>query len=430
MNHKHRVVIVGGGAGGLELAVKLGRAYGESHVTLVDKAPFHIWKPSLHEVAAGTLDIHREGLSYPMLAHDHGFRFVPGAMTAVDRERQTVSVAPLLDEDGEEILPARSLPYDTLVLAIGSHGNFFNTPGAEAYALSLDSTEAAERFRRALLKITTRLDAQPDGQGSAHVLIVGGGATGVELAAELLEASQVLSNYGASHASIPRLHIRLLEGGPRVLAPLPERISAAATKLLTKRGASVITDCRVTEVTPNTVITNQQVYPADLCIWAAGIKAPGVLTTLGLETNRLNQVIVNEQLQTADPRVFALGDCAAVDWAGTDNKVPARAQAAHQMSNYLFKVMKARIDGSPMPAEAFAYRDFGSLVSLGHAQGVGTLMGSLQGRNFFVEGVVARVMYSSLRWSHHAVVLGRIGACIRALSGFLAKRSRPRVKLH
>src|SRR5690606_22777962 len=171
-------------------------------------------------------------------------------------------------------------------------------------------------------------------------------------------------------------------------------------------------------------------YPADLCIWAAGIKAPGVLTTLGLETNRLNQVVVNAQLQTADPHVFALGDCAEVEWVGTGNKVPARAQAAHQMSNYLFKVVKARIEGRPLPAEAFEYRDFGSLVSLGHAQGVGTLMGSLQGRNFFVEGVVARVMYSSLRWSHHAVVLGWAGACVRALGGFLARRSRPRVKLH
>lgn len=430
MNRKHRVVIVGGGAGGLELAVKLGRAYGESHVTLIDKSLFHIWKPSLHEVAAGTLDIHREGLSYPMLAHDRGFRFVPGVMTGVDREQRAVAVDAWIDEEGEEVLPARSIPYDTLVFAIGSHGNFFNTPGAEQFALSLDSTEAAERFRRALLKITTRLEAQPDATASAHVLIVGGGATGVELAAELLEAAQVLSNYGASHTSIPRLQVRLLEGGPRVLGPLPERIAAAATKLLSKRGVSVMTDCRVTEVTADSVITNQGAFPADLCIWAAGIKAPAVLTTLGLEVNRLNQLVVNAQLQTADPHIFALGDCASAAWVGTDKQVPARAQAAHQMATYLFKRIKERIEGDAPSAEVFAYRDFGSLVSLGHSQGVGTLMGSLQGRNFFVEGLVARTMYSSLRWSHHAVVLGWPGACIRALGGFLTKRSRPRVKLH
>ena len=124
-----RIVIVGGGAGGLELACKLGRRLGAEQVTLVDRQLFHIWKPSLHEVAAGTLDIHQEGLSYEMLAHDNRFTFCFGAMTALDATGKTLTVAPVNDEAGEELIPERSLPFDQLVIAVGSTANHFNEIG-------------------------------------------------------------------------------------------------------------------------------------------------------------------------------------------------------------------------------------------------------------------------------------------------------------
>src|SRR5690606_14735118 len=133
----HRVVIVGGGAGGLELAAKLGRAYGPQCVTLVDSRPIHIWKPSLHEAAAGTLDIYQEGLSYLMLAKLCGFTFALGELQAVDRERRAVRIGQVLDAQGDMVLPQRELPYDTLVLALGSVSNFFNTPGAAQHAVTL-----------------------------------------------------------------------------------------------------------------------------------------------------------------------------------------------------------------------------------------------------------------------------------------------------
>src|SRR6202022_3644733 len=136
----HKVVIVGGGAGGLELASRLGRRYGPGHVTLVDKNSFHIWKPSLHEVAAGTLDIHKEGLSYAMLARDCGFTFAPGELRGLDRVGQTLELGPLTSEQGEVLGPSRTLRYDSLVLAVGSKSNFFGTPGAAEYSIALDST--------------------------------------------------------------------------------------------------------------------------------------------------------------------------------------------------------------------------------------------------------------------------------------------------
>ncbi|MDX3906662.1 MAG: FAD-dependent oxidoreductase [Pigmentiphaga sp.] len=428
----HRIVIAGGGAGGLELAVRLGRRHGPEHVTLIDASPFHIWKPSLHEVAAGTVDIHREGLSYAMLAHDNGFRFVLGEMTGVDRQARQVSVAALRDTDGSPILPERGIPYDTLVLAIGSLGNFFNTPGAEQYAISLDTTDAAERFRLELLKIMARasIGADEATPGVVNVVIVGGGATGVELAAELHEAGHTISAYGLPGVSPQNLRITLIEGGPRILGPLPERVARAAEALLTERGVQVVADCRVSEVTRHTVAAQDKVFDADLCVWAAGIKAPALMDKLGLELNGMQQVKVDETLRTSDPDIYALGDCAAAPWRETGKTVPARAQAAHQQASYLARILSARIEGSAPPAQPFRFRDFGSLVSIGHAEGVGSLMGNLSGRKLLVEGWIARLMYGATHWSHYATVLGWWGATLRSLSRFLNRRSQPRVKLH
>ncbi|GAA4321162.1 FAD-dependent oxidoreductase [Pigmentiphaga soli] len=423
----HRVVIVGGGAGGLELAVRLGRRYGAGVVTLVDATPFHVWKPSLHEVAAGTIDIHREGLSYAMLAHDNGFRFVAGRMTGADRAARQVQVDALRDSDGEEVLPARTLPYDTLVLCLGSNGNFFNTPGAEQYAVSLDSTASAERFRIELLKAVARKGRA--GAGAAvEIAIVGGGATGVELAAELHEAGRTLAAYGLGVEAVPRLDMTLIESGPRILGPLPERVADAAREELVRRGVRVKEGCKVLEVAQGSLRTSGGDLPADLFVWAAGIKAPTLLRDLGLPVNAVNQLVVDDRLRTEDEAVYAFGDCAAAPWQG--KTVPARAQAAHQQAAYLARVLSARIEGRSPPAEPFAFRDFGSLVSIGHAEGVGTLMGGLAGRRLLVEGWVARVMYASIHWSHYATVLGWWGATMRSLAQFFGRRSRPRVKLH
>src|ERR1700755_2242851 len=129
-----KMLVVGGGAGGLELACKLGRRFGAERIALVDAKLFHVWKPSLHEVAAGTLDIHQEGLSYQMLAHDCGFTFVYGAMTALDAGRKGLGVGPVkAANDGEEIFPARSISYHSLVIAVGSTSNYFGVPGAREH---------------------------------------------------------------------------------------------------------------------------------------------------------------------------------------------------------------------------------------------------------------------------------------------------------
>ncbi len=428
------IVIVGGGAGGLELASKLGRKLGRDQVTLVDCRLYHVWKPSLHEVAAGTLDIHQEGLSYQMLAHDNGFTFVYGALTGLDAAGKRITVAPVHSESGEEIIPERQLAFSSLCIAVGSVSNYFGVPGARENTISLNATEDAEGFRLKMLKLLTmaelRKERQPD--AGLDIVIIGGGATGVELAAELREASSVYADYGFRRFDpIKDVRITLLEGAPRILAPLPERVSTAATKLLAKRHVGVVTGCRVVDIQSGSVTdANGVAYPADMCVWAAGIKAPDFLATLGLPTNKGGQIDVTDHLNvTGFADIFAFGDCAACP--GIDGKtVPPRAQAAHQQADYLLETLLRQAAGKPPLSKPYVYRDYGSLVSIGQQTTVGSLMGSLKGLSWFVEGLFARIMYVSLHLMHHQAILGTVRTAILAAGRFLVKRTTPLVKLH
>ncbi|MES2016890.1 MAG: NAD(P)/FAD-dependent oxidoreductase [Pseudomonadota bacterium] len=424
------IVIVGGGAGGLELASRLGRTLGPASVTLVDCRLFHVWKPSLHEVAAGTLDLHQEGLSYQMLAHDNGFTFVYGPLTGLDAAAHTLTVGAVRDLDGDVLLAERSVDFTSLVIAVGSTSHYFGVPGAEAHTISLNATEDAERFRLRLLKQLAQADLRQS--GGVDIVIIGGGATGVELAAELREASGVYAAYGFQHLQPERdVRITLLEGAPRILAPLTAQVAKAAHALLEQRRIRVVTDCRVTAIEAHQVTdAGGAVYPASLCVWAAGIRAPAFLAQLGLPTNKNGQIVVDGQLRVQGVAgVFALGDCAAC--MDADGKlVPPRAQAAHQQADYLRRQLIRLARGQGLRAAPYAYRDYGSLVSFGHRNTVGSLMGSLRGLHFFVEGFFARMMYVSLHLMHHAAVLGVRKTGVLALARFLIKRSSPLVKLH
>jgi NADH:ubiquinone reductase (H+-translocating) len=428
------IVIVGGGAGGLELACKLGRKLGRSKVKLVESRLFHIWKPSLHEVAAGTLDIHQEGLSYQMLAHDNCFTFVYGALTALDPIGKRLTVGPITAAAAGEVLPQRELGYGSLVIAVGSTSNYFGVPGAKENTISLNTTEDAERFRLNLLRLMAIADQQKSRHPDAglDIVIIGGGATGVELAAELRESSGVYAAYGFEHLHVLRdVRITLLEGAPRILAPLPERVSNAALKLLHERGIKVVTECKVTAIDADKVSDALgHSYRADLCVWAAGIRAPEFLATLGLPTNKGGQIEVDDRLAVKGVAgVYAIGDCAACP-DGKGKLVPPRAQAAHQQADYLLTTFMRQARGKPPQGKPYAYRDYGSLVSIGHSTTVGNLMGSLIGLSWFVEGIFARLMYVSLHLLHHQAVLGSVRTGVLAVARFLIRRSTPLVKLH
>lgn len=437
MGDVHRIVIVGGGAGGIELATRLGDKLGrrgKARITLVDRSRTHLWKPLLHEFAAGSMDLDHHALNYLAQARWHHFSFQLGEMDGLDRGRRVVKVAHTLDEEGRELIPRREIPYDTLVIAVGSHTNDFGTPGAAEHAISLDMHQQAEIFHRRLINACIRANAQaaPLRPEQLNVAIIGAGATGVELAAELHKTTRELVAYGLDRIN-PEKDVKLtvIEAAPRILPALPERLSKATEELLRGLKVQVLTGERVTEVKADGVVTaSGKKIPAELTVWAAGIKAPDFLKDPdGLEVNRINQLVVKETLETTrDPDIFAIGDCASCPWPGHDRPVPATAQAAHQQSSHLAKMLPRRLAGKAL--KRWRYRDFGSLISLGEYSTVGSLMSMLLGGTFFVEGLFARFMYVSLYRMHLHALHGFAKVVFDTLARMITRRTEPRVKLH
>jgi len=434
-NSIRHIVIVGGGAAGLELATKLGDNIGrrkQARITLVDRSRTHIWKPLLHSIAAGSLRRSQHELNYMAQGHWHNFYYRNGEMIDLDRAARTITLAPTVDDEGREISPQSHLGYDTLIVAVGSVTNDFGTPGAKQFAVPLETPEQASRFNRRLVNACVRAQSQdtPVRPGQLHVAIIGAGATGTELAAELHHTARAIIAYGLDKIDPEHdLRIVLIEAADRVLPALPERISSSTRDLLERLGVEVRTKARVAEVLADGVkLSGGEIIPSELVVWSAGVQAPAFLANIaGLETSRINQLAVRPTLQTTlDDNIFAIGDCAACPRPGFSQNVPPRAQAAHQQSDFMVRQLGHLLAGRPL--KEFQYRDFGSLVSLGKYSTIGSLMGSLIGRSFMVEGYFARLMYRSLYKMHEAALHGRG----RTLLGLFARGARPAptVKLH
>jgi NADH dehydrogenase len=436
MAKKTQIVVVGGGAGGLELVTRLGAKFGRRRhdIILVERNRTHIWKPLLHEVAAGSLDANLDEVGYRSHCYRWGYRFFMGALQDIDREAGEIVLAPIVEEDGAEITGVHRLRYDYLVLAVGSVSNDFNTPGAARYALFLDDQRMADKFRHKLLdhclRVSRTLSSDPTADAYVRVAIVGGGATGVELAAELFNAAAALKFYGLEVFDETRLKVTLVEAGPRILPALPENLAEAAHSQLTALGVRVVTGMAVTEVLPDGMrLGSGEVVAADLRVWAAGVKAPEFLRDIaGLETNRGGQIVVKSTLQTTrDDRIMAIGDCCAFTQEN-GRLVPPRAQAAHQMAEIAFSNLKALMEDRPL--KPFVYHDHGSLVSLSRFSTVGSLMGNLVGGRMAIEGRLARFAYVSLYRMHLIAIHGWLSGLIFIAVSKVNNVVRPRLKLH
>lgn len=434
---KTQIIVVGGGAGGLELVKKLGVRFSRKHfdIILVEPHQTHVWKPLLHEVAAGSLDANLDEVGYRAHARRWGYRFFQGKLEGIDRAARRVILAPILDEDGAEVIGRQTLRYDYLVMAVGSVTNAYNTPGAQKYCIFLDDRDEADRFRMKLLnqclRVSRQMSDNPASDAHVRVAIVGGGATGVELAAELYNAAAGLRYYGLEVFDESRLAITLIEAGPRILTQLPEKLADAAREELQALGVRVLENARVSEVRSDTVVTaNGEVIAADLRVWAAGVKAADYLKDIGgLETDRDNRLVVKQSLQTTrDDRIFALGDCCACPQPGSDKPAPPRAQAAHQMADTVFSNLCRAVSDEPLVE--FIYRDFGSLVSLSHYSTVGSLMGGLIGGRLAIEGRLARLVYVSLYQMHLLAIHGWLRGLAMIAIGHVNHVIRPRLKLH
>ena len=434
---RHQIVIVGGGAGGLELATALGDTLGRrghAAITLVDKTRAHVWKPQLHVIAAGSMDIGRHEIDYLAQSHWHHFGYRVGEMTGLDRSAREVLIAGFVDAEGNAVTPAQRIRYDTLVIAVGSESNDFGTPGVREHALKLESADDARRFNQRLINACIRAHTQtePLRREQLQLAIIGAGATGVELSAELHRTTRELVAFGLDRIEPDKdIRLNLIEAADRVLPALPAALSQATEGLLRELGVAVHTSSKVAEVLHDGVrLEDGRILPAELVVWAAGIQAPGFLADLdGLESNRLRQLVVRNTLQTTrDDAVFALGDCAACPWPDKGGNVPPRAQAAHQQASHLARQLRRRLVGQPL--REWRYRDFGSLVSLGEYSTVGNLMGGLIGGSLTIQGGFARLMYLSLYKMHELALHGAGKVALETLARMITRRTEPHVKLH
>ncbi|NNL99441.1 MAG: NAD(P)/FAD-dependent oxidoreductase [Gammaproteobacteria bacterium] len=436
-----KIVVVGGGAGGLELVTELGKRYRRDDsvsVTLIDATSSHLWKPLLHEVAAGTLNSNDDELSYLAQGHWNHFTFRLGALESIDRAAKTLAISPSYDAEGREYIPRRELSYDTLVISVGSLTNDFGIEGVREHCMFLDSREQADLFHKRLVRdcYTANTQEAPLREGQLHVAIAGAGATGVELAAELHDSIRELVSYGLERIDPQRdVRIHIVEASEKILPSLPDRISERTTAALEAMGVVLHTGEFVTRATADAFETKSgKRIPAEIKVWAAGIGGPDVLAGLdGLETNRINQLVVRGTLQTTqDDDIFALGDCAACPIENSyENTVPPRAQAAHQQATHVAEAIKALREGRTVGE--FSYNDYGSLINLSQRGTVGTLMGNLLGKRagrLSVEGLMARTMYKSLYKMHQVAVQGWLRTTLLTVANALTHRSKPRMKLH
>ncbi len=430
---KKKIVIIGGGAGGLELATRLGNRFGRKRkvaITLVDRSHSHLWKPLLHEVATGSLDDGIHTLSYLAHAHNHHFGFQQGTLTSINRKTQTLQLESICDEQGEELIPSRELAYDIMVIALGSTSNYFDTPGVKDHCIFLDNHQQARRFHNEMLNLFLKYSSYSNREKSMSIAIVGGGATGVELSAALYNSVKQLHRYGLKNLRNNALHVTLVEASNRILPALPPHISLAAHLELEKLGVRVLTSTMVTSVNVSGLNTHDgEFIDADLMVWAAGIKVPDFMKDIGgLETNRINQLIVKPTLQTRrDPHIFAIGDCASCPKQG-GGFVPPRAQSAHQMASQCFANILAMMNGEIL--KPYVYKDHGSLVSLSNFYTIGNLMSSLIRGSVKVEGRVARFIYISLYRMHQVTLHGYLKTGLIIIVEGISRVLRPRLKMY
>ena len=437
----HKIVIVGGGAGGLELATRLGKAYGRGNkvvVTLVDKNRTHIWKPKLHEIASGSMDFGDHEVDYMAQAHWNHFTFRIGELKGLDRTNKTIDLFPYLDSDGSPVTPIQQIEYDTLVVCVGSLSNDFGTQGVKEFALKLETQHDAKQFHSKMVNACIRAHHQKEviHKRQLHVASIGAGATGVELAAELHRTTREVVAFGLDRIDPEKdIKVSLIEAAERILPALQPRFSLATEDLIKKLGVQVFTSSKVMEVMSNGIrLADGRVLESELVVWAAGVKAPDFLKDLGgLETNRINQLVVLDTLQTTrDIDIFALGDCAACpcpdEDGGRGGIVPPRAQAAHQQASHLFEQIKRRLSNKSL--RPYRYKDFGSLVSLGKFSTVGNMMGGIIGKNLMIEGYFAKLMYLSLYKLHELAIHGFIKTSLYTFARMITKQTNPTVKLH
>jgi NADH dehydrogenase len=422
------VVVVGGGVAGLILATRLGhslRRRNLARISLIDRSWVHVWKPMLHTFAAGTWNIYEQQVQYVAHARTHHFEYVPGQVDAIDRTRRSIRLAPVRTV-GEVVVGARELDYDVLVLAFGSRANDFGTPGVLEHCHFIDSRDQADVFNGRLRAQVVRSFAEG---GNIDISIVGGGATGVELAAELSRMVELAAGYGKVDIR-RRLRLTLLESAPRILGAFPEAVSASAASQLRMLGVDVRTGVKVMGADARGyLLEGGEHVPATLKVWAAGIRASSGFDESGLEISRAGQIVVETNLMAkGDQHIFALGDCASFVPEGTKQPLPATAQVANQQALHLVRHLPAWLRKS-RPVPPYRNRDLGALVALSEYNAFGRLgrFGFFKGG--FIKGHFAQLSHAVLYRRHQLSLHGSFRAALLWLAERINALVQPSIRI-
>ncbi len=372
MSSPHRVLILGGGFAGLVAAQTLKRT--DADITLLDKRNFHLFQPLLYQVATGSLS--PAEIAVPLrsiLSHQKNVEVLLGEAVDIDPQSKSVLLA-----DGD------AFPYDTLIIATGSQTSYYGNDQWRENAPSLKSVEEATRMRHKLLYAFERAErAETEAEERAWLtfVIVGAGATGLELAGALAEIAHHTLKHEFRRIRPQEARIILMEGGPRVLSPYPEDLSAKAEKLVKNLGVEIMLDAFVTDIDPECVSykhgETSANLPARTVFWAGGVTttpfARKVAERLNTETDRNGRFKVNPDLTVPNhPEIFVLGDLALSSDA-KGNPLPGVAQVAIQGGRYAAKLVKARLAGRTLPP--FKYFDKGDMAVIGRAAAVANIFG-------------------------------------------------------
>ena len=359
MKENPHVVIIGGGFAGL-WAVR-GLASAKVRITLVDRGNHHLFQPLLYQVATA-------GLSAPDIAAP--LRHILRGQRNVEVRMATVTG---IDADAKriELDDGSALDFDTLLLASGAtHAYFGNDHWAE-HAPGLKTLDDALDLRRKLLLAFERAEAATDPaerEAWLHFAIVGGGPTGVELAGTLAEIARHTLKDEFRNIDPAQARVRLIEAGPRVLAAFPEDLSAKAKRQLEKLGVDVALGTPVKEINADGYQLGDAFVPAKTVVWAAGVAASPLGAMLGVPLDRAGRVQVQPDLSVpGHPDIFVAGDLAALTQAN-GKPVPGVAPAAKQMGRLVAHNIRARLSGGK--TNAFAYKDYGNLATIGRMAAV------------------------------------------------------------
>lgn len=399
---KINVVVLGGGIAGLEFMTRTARnkAYQNYNFILVDKSPLHIWKPMLHTFAAGSQSAEEQSINFLSQAKRNNYTYQPGEVTSIDRTNKVITLAPYYDDNQVLILPERTLNYDYLVIALGSRSNDFNTQGVKEYAYTIDDLESSLKFKRTLSDQVIQATILKE---THHLVIVGAGATGVELSGEIVQQIKIASHYNNENLT-QYVDITVIQADDRVLPSFKPSISDKVQKSMENLGIKVLLKSAVAEVTKDSVILKDgRVIKADQVVWTAGVTSPTVLETIeSVELSRTSQLVVNQYFQVLnDPNIFVIGDSSAVK----DAPLAPTAQAASQQAIYLSKHFMNIINNEPN-IPTFKYIDKGSLVSIGQHASFGMFGTNSAFKGLEFRGLSAKIAHIALYRQHQMSILG------------------------